>query len=194
MTQLFSNPRKTRSVRPLGAVDIEPVREAILAIPEEIWSGVSTSKPNPYQALGKTQHLMFRFVSSPKDWSQSYDLPTWADWRERIEPLMAQATAEYGYARGAFPRIMLARMPAGGVIHPHVDENRSAAWPHKIHVPIKTNPQVEFYVDPDVHHLQAGQAYEVNNRGVHAVRNLGAESRIHLIFEYYDQDQPVEGI
>ena len=189
---LYANPRKTRCVRHLGAVDISAVRDAIVAIPESVWAGESANKPNKYEALGATQHVMFRFVSQVDDWRESYDLPVWSEWRERLEPVLHEATATYGYARGGFPRIMLARMPAGGVIHPHVDANRSAAWPHKIHVPITTNSGVEFFVDPDTHHLQVGQAYEVNNRGLHGVRNVGQQPRIHLIFEYYDLDQPVE--
>ena len=37
-----------------------------------------------------------------------------------------------------------------------------------------------------------GEAFEVNNMGVHAVENNGDSDRIHLIFEYYDLDQPVK--
>ena len=35
-----------------------------------------------------------------------------------------------------------------------------------------------------------GDAVEVDNLGPHWVRNLGKSARIHLIFEYYDADQP----
>ena len=35
-----------------------------------------------------------------------------------------------------------------------------------------------------------GEAVEVNNMGFHAVENRGSTDRIHLIFEYYDLDQP----
>jgi aspartyl/asparaginyl beta-hydroxylase (cupin superfamily) len=107
-----------------------------------------------------------------------------------LEPVLAEATAGYGYARGAFPRVMLARMAPGGVIHPHRDQNQAAKWPHKIHVPLTTNEQVTFYVDGAGYHLGEGEAVEVNNMGVHAVENRGATDRIHLIFEYYDLDQP----
>ncbi len=189
---LYANPRKTRAVRSLGPIDIAPVRDAICALPDEIWAGENAKKVNKYEALGATTHVLFRFVSDVADWRGSYDLPIWNEWRERIEPLMRKATEPYGYTRGAYPRIMLARMAPGGVIHPHVDANRSAAWPHKIHIPIQTNPGVEFYVEPNTYHLEEGQAYEVNNRGPHAVKNNGAEPRIHLIFEYFDEDQPVE--
>ncbi len=39
-----------------------------------------------------------------------------------------------------------------------------------------------------------GETFEVNNLGVHAVENAGGGDRIHLIFEYYDPDQPVRGV
>ena len=177
-------------MRPLGPVDIEAVREEILAIPEAVWNQENAEKPNPFGSLDDTRHIVFRFVANFGDWRQSYDLPLWADWCDRIAPLLQQATAPYGYARGRFPRIMLARMAPGGVIHPHVDANPSARWPHKIHVPIQTNPQVRLYVEPEEYHFAPGHAYEINNMTRHAARNDGATDRIHLIFEYYDLDQP----
>ena len=55
-----------------------------------------------------------------------------------------------------FPRVMLARMAPGGVIHPHQDANPAAKWPHKIHVPIVTNDQVIFHVDGVGYHFGEG--------------------------------------
>ena len=185
-----ANPRKTLSVRHLGPVDIGPLREAVLRIPEQVWDADNASKPNRFGALGATRHIVFRFVSSHLDWRESYDRPLWPEWRDLIEPVMASATAPYGYARGAFPRIMLARMAPGGVIKPHQDQNPAAKWPHKIHVPLLTNPNVTFYVDGEPYHFADGEAVEVNNMGMHAVHNRGSADRIHLIFEYYDLDQP----
>ena len=186
-----TNPRKTPGIRPLGPVDISAIRADILAIPPAIWERENAHKPNKFEALDKTQHIVFRFIKSPLDATQSVDFPIWAQWRERLEPVLAQATRSYGYARATFPRIMLAKMDPGGIIHPHVDANPAAGWPHKIHVPIQTNPAVEFYIDPNTYHLEEGQAYEVNNRGIHAVKNFGETPRIHLIFEYFDLDQPM---
>ena len=184
------NPRKTTSVRPLGKVDISGIREAILAIPEDIWDAENADKPNRFEALDRTRHIVFRFVSNFQDWRESYDRPLWAQWRERLAPVLAEATRPYGYARAAFPRVMLARMAAGGIIKPHRDANPAAKWPHKIHVPIQTNDQVAFLVGDTEYHFPEGEAVEVNNMGVHAVRNGGDSDRIHLIFEYYDLDQP----
>lgn len=184
------NPRKTSSIRRLGTVDIARLREAVLALPESIWDAENAGKPNRFAALDATRHIIFRFVSNFTDWRDSYERPLWQEWKELLEPVLAAATADYGYANGAFPRVMLARMGPGGVIHPHRDENPAAKWPHKIHVPLQTNDDVAFFVDGTSYHFAEGEAVEVNNMGVHAVENRGESDRIHLIFEYYDVDQP----
>jgi hypothetical protein len=184
------NPRKTTSVRRLGRVDIARLREAVLAIPESMWDAENADKPNRFEALDRTRHIVFRFVSNFHDWRDSYDRPLWAQWRELLEPVLAQAVAPYGYACGVFPRVMLARMAPGGVIKPHRDANPAAKWPHKIHVPLLTNEQVTFFVDGVGYHFEEGEAAEVSNMAVHAVENNGSSDRIHLIFEYFDPDQP----
>lgn len=184
------NPRKTETVRRLGQVDIAQLRAAVLAIPEAVWAQENSTKPNRFDALDKTMHIPFRFVRDFDDWRVSDDMPLWSQWRGLLEPVLSQATAPYGYRRGGYPRIMLARMAPGGVIHPHRDGNPSAKWPHKIHIPLQTNPDVTFEIEGVAYFLPEGEACEVNNMGVHAVTNRGAADRIHLIFEYYDLDQP----
>src|SRR6478735_4695383 len=187
---MYPNPRKTSSIRRLGTVDIERLRDAVLDIPEAVWDQENAAKPNRFGALDATRHIIFRFVSDFNDWRRSDDKPLWTEWRPILEPVLAEATAGYGYDRGAFPRVMLARMQPGGVIHPHRDANPAAKWPHKIHVPILTNDGVVFFVDGTGYRLAEGEAVEVNNMGLHAVENRGDTDRIHLIFEFYDLDQP----
>lgn len=186
----YANPRKTATIRRLGAVDIAALKAAVLAIPESVWDAENAGKPNRFEALDKTRHIVFRFVDSTRDWRSSHDRAAWAQWRELLEPAMRAAVADYGYANGAFPRVMLARMAPGGEIKPHRDANAAAKWPHKIHIPLLTNDQVTFFVDGTGYRLPEGEAAEVNNMAVHAVRNDGDTDRIHLIFEYYDTDQP----
>ena len=190
MTAPYANPRKTQTIRRLGSVDISRLKEEILAIPESLWESEDSTKPNNFEALGRTRHIVFRFIDSLSDWRASHDLPLWQEWRDRLMPTLEQAVGDYGYARGAFPRVMLARMAPDGVIKPHQDANLAAKWPHKIHVPIQTNDGVTFYIDGVGHILPAGEAVEVNNMAMHAVTNAGDTDRIHLIFEYYDLDQP----
>jgi hypothetical protein len=189
-SEIRPNPRKTTSVRALGPVDIATLREAVLAIPEATWDAENAGKPNRFQALDATRHILFRFPERLSDWRTGQDRPLMEEWRSLLEPVLAAATATYGYERGDFPRIMLANMAPGGVIHPHRDTNASAKWPHKIHVPLTTNDKVTFYVEGQGYHFAEGEAVEVNNMGLHAVANAGDSNRIHLIFEYYDRDQP----
>ena len=187
---IHANPRKTPSARRLGAIEIAELRAAVLALPEAVWDAENAAKPNRFEALDRTRHIVFRFVSNLRDWRQSFDRPLWAEWRELLEPVLAQATAPYGYAAGVYPRVMLARMGPGGVIQPHRDANPAAKWPHKIHVPLLTNDKVTFTIEGKGYHFAEGEAVEVNNMGVHAVVNGGDTDRIHLIFEYYDPEQP----
>lgn len=187
---IYANPRKTTGVRELGPVDVSALLRAVMAIPEAVWDEENASKPNRFEALDRTRHVVFRFVSNFRDWRQAYDRPLMAQWRDLLTPVLEQAVASYGYASGSFPRIMLARMAPGSVIHPHRDANPAAKWPHKIHVPLTTNDQTTFFVEDQAYHFPVGQAFEVNNMGVHAVKNDGDTDRIHLVFEYYDVDQP----
>jgi hypothetical protein len=187
---MWPNPRKTTSVRHLGQIDIDELNHAVMAIPEHVWEAENAQKPNRFEALDRTRHIVFRFVSDTRDWRQSYDRPLWAQWQSKLMPIMMMAVQPYGYQRGMFPRVMLARMGAGGVIHPHRDANPAAKWPHKIHVPLITNDEVRFFVGGIAYHFNQGEAVEVNNMAVHGVENAGKTDRIHLIFEYYDMDQP----
>ncbi len=183
------NPRKTATVRRLGRVDVAALRRAVLAIPESIWQAENDVKPNRFSALDQATHIVFRFVCDFDDWRRSDNHRLWPDWQGLLQPVLTQAVADYNYARGSYPRIMLARLPPGGVIAPHRDANPSARWPHKIHVPLQTNDQCTFFIGGVGYHLPEGEACEVNNLDVHAVTNNGAADRIHLIFEYYDLDQ-----
>ena len=187
---MYANPRKTESIRRLGPVDIAALREAVLGIDEARWDAENADKPNRFEALDRTRHIVFRFVSNFQDWRDSYDRPLWAEWKGLLEPVLAQAVRDYGYTDAAFPRVMLARMAPGGVIKPHRDANPAAKWPHKVHVPLVTNDKVTFFVDGVGYHFPEGEAVEVSNMAVHAVENAGDTDRIHLIFEYYDRQQP----
>lgn len=185
-----ANPRKTTSVRALGLVDMAALQAAVAAVPTSVWDAENAMKPNKFDVLDQTRHIVFRFVDGPCDWRRSHDRPAWPAWRGLLEPVMAQAVQRYGYARGVFPRVMLALLPPGGEIKPHVDANPAARWPHKIHVPLSTNPGVTAFFGAHARHFAVGEAVEVDNLAPHWVRNGGDTDRIHLIFEYYDMDQP----
>jgi len=185
---------KTKNIRELGLVDITELRAKVLAIPDAVWESENNDKPNKFSALDRTEHVVFRFINSMHSHKTSHNRPLWDEWKEIISPVLNQITKPYGYTNGEFPRIMFAKMPAGAKIKRHIDAAPAAKFPHKIHVPLFTNDEVFFYVETSSRkthklHMVEGYGYEVNNNTYHWAENNGDKDRIHLIFEYYNENE-----
>jgi hypothetical protein len=183
----LASPKKTKTIRELGPVDISSIREDILNLPQEIWEVKDHDKPNKFDELGRTEHIVFKFIRDYDNHLDNFFYPIWDEWKSRLEPILETATKPYGYREGDFSRIMLAKLPAGGKIHLHIDPYKSSNCTHKIHIPIQTNPDVEFWINRKRYHLLEGSAYEVNNKALHGGMNRGSTDRINLIIEYYEK-------
>ena len=178
---------KTDFYNDLGAAEINALIERVKNIPESQWKSEDADKPNKYARLNDTRHIMFRFINYGDSVFDFHDYPLWDEWKAMLLPIMEQAADTLGYKKYCFPRIMLARLPAGGEISGHKDVDASH-YIHKIHVPLITNSKTMFHVGKKVRHLPAGEIVEVNNKRRHAVKNDGDQDRIHLIFECYNMD------
>jgi hypothetical protein len=189
MTQtVVDNPKRTKTVRELGPVDISSFKEDVINLSQEYWDKYDRIKPNYFGEFPTTQHIVFKFVANYHQLLPDLvEYPLWQEWQDRLEPVMKAVTEQYGYSQSCFGKIMLAKLRTGGKIGLHVDRPIESAYPHKIHIPITTNPQTKFFVGDQSYHFEVGQAYEVNNRDVHGAENLGDCDRIHLIFSYYDR-------
>lgn len=176
-------------IRDLGPVAdqlLGPVEDK-LAADSELWLRADPNKPNRFEAFkGSTLHIVFQFPIDLHSHRQSSYAPLWQEWQPVLTPLIAHVTAAYDYRQGRTARLMLARLLAGRNIARHVDNSPSADVPHKIHVPLTTNPQVRFLIGDGDYFLPRGRAYEVNNRKPHAVRNPSEFDRVHLIFDYFN--------
>ncbi|WP_347331860.1 aspartyl/asparaginyl beta-hydroxylase domain-containing protein [Marinimicrobium locisalis] len=53
----------------------------------------------------------------------------------------------------------------------------------RFHLPIDTNPSAEVHLDGDVYHLREGMVYLFNQGCVHSARNLGPDTRVHLVWD-----------
>ena len=179
---------KTDYFRHLGSADLTALIQRVEQIPETLWEAQNEAKPNKIAQLNETRHIMFRFIT---DTDRVFDFSNhpvlWDEWKDALLPIMRQAAAKLGYSDYRFPRVMFARVPAGGDISGHYD-GEASHYIHKIHVPLITNDKVLFRVGRKETHLPAGEIFEVNNKRVHAVKNGGTTDRIHLIFECYNTD------
>ena len=178
---------KPAGVRGLGPVAVDALAANVDRLSETVWRLHDARKENAFWCFHHTRHVIFRFhgASDPR---RFHSHPIWAIWRRLLLPVMAQASALYACAAPVFPKVMLARLEAGQVIDKHVDGGAANAYTHKIHVPLRTNPQAKLIVNDAEHHLAAGHAWEVNNLAPHGASNHGAQDRIHLIFEVFDND------
>ena len=178
---------KTNYFNHMGTADVDAVIERMKEIPESLWISENAEKPNKYEALSDTRHIMFRFFDGGDKVFDFDTHPLWNDWKGVLLPIMEKAAQNLGYKDYCFPRVMFARIPAGCEILPHTDDGASY-YIHKIHVPLITNPKTTFHIGKQARHLSVGEIVEVNNKRKHSVTNDGELDRIHFIFECYNMD------
>jgi hypothetical protein len=193
MIAILENPRKTETVKELGAVDISSIQEDILNLSQEYWDKYDRLKPNSWGVFSRTtQHIVYKFVTDyGAPFPDIVEYPIWEEWKSKLEPVMKAIVEPYGYSESTIGKVMLAKLSAGSKIATHIDDVVESVYPLKIHVPIKTNPHVKMFVGDGTYHFQVGKAYEMNNMAMHGVANDGEEDRIHLIFTYYDRQMNV---
>ncbi|MEM9853624.1 MAG: aspartyl/asparaginyl beta-hydroxylase domain-containing protein [Pseudomonadota bacterium] len=185
--------KKPKSVRKLAPVDPAPILERLNMLGERAWDAEDARKENTFECFHNTRHIIHRFTRGNHDVRDHYETPAWLIWRDLLLPVMAAASAPYGFAEPRYPKAMFARLQAGHVIDRHVDGAGSNLQGHKIHIPLVTNPKATFSVADESFHMPVGHAYEVNNISPHGAENHGETDRVHFIFEVYDAAQrPVD--
>ena len=80
--------------------------------------------------------------------------------------------------------VRLLRLAAGSVIREHCDDNlRLEDGEARLHVPLTTNDDVEFYVDNVRVIMEPGECWYLNLSLPHRVQNRGSLDRIHLVID-----------
>ncbi|MEZ5503564.1 MAG: aspartyl/asparaginyl beta-hydroxylase domain-containing protein [Halioglobus sp.] len=171
-------------LRELGAYDISPLRDTLLAQEEAAWLD-NTLRQQEYDVHQMTHSILMVFTDVSR-WPE-LEVQRQAGWdllAESAVPLMHRILADHYPPGGTIIRAMAARLQAGGVIKTHRDTHPSFHFGHRIHIPIVTNPRVRFMIDGRPYKLAVGQVYEINNQLPHSVMNKGAQARINFIFDY----------
>lgn len=82
-------------------------------------------------------------------------------------------------------RAVIARLPAGAKITPHVDLSPYFQKSLRIHIPVETNEQVWMFSRGQPHQMRAGEVWVLNNCAQHAVWNRHSTlPRTHLICDF----------
>jgi aspartyl/asparaginyl beta-hydroxylase (cupin superfamily) len=76
------------------------------------------------------------------------------------------------------------RLHAGAEIKPHRDQGLCLEQGEaRLHLPLQTNEQLNFYVDDKRVPMQAGDLWYINADQVHWVENKGQNARINLVID-----------
>jgi hypothetical protein len=82
-------------------------------------------------------------------------------------------------------RCLLARLPAGGSIAPHIDRAPYFSKTLRIHVPVESHDRAWMHCDGLAYLMKPGEAWALNNLAAHAVWNAHPVlSRTHLICDF----------
>ncbi|MDY6944577.1 MAG: aspartyl/asparaginyl beta-hydroxylase domain-containing protein [Pseudomonadota bacterium] len=82
-------------------------------------------------------------------------------------------------------RCLLARLPGGASIDPHIDRAPYFSKTLRLHFPIETHDQAWMIAGPLCYLMKPGEAWVLNNSGPHAVWNAAPQrSRTHMICDF----------
>lgn len=184
--------RIDEEARQLGQVDVSPLRDFISAGAAKLWH-FHCDMP----ALAACDRIILRHSRDYDfDFNDIVDWPLHDEFRALTDPILKQVTGALGKSK--ISALFVANLPAGEFIYPHVDKGEFLSVPSRIHIPLRTNPEVVYYIggvyvdsdDPDrMNHQQyarevrmaEGEIWEIDNMSYHSVANRGTSDRWHLI-------------
>lgn len=95
-------------------------------------------------------------------------------------PYIREVMAELG---GVWGRSRLMGLGIGAEVPEHVDAHYHWRTHLRIHVPVITNPQVEFTCGGETVHMAPGECWVFDSFRWHEVHNRGDERRVHLVLD-----------
>jgi len=101
------------------------------------------------------------------------------EWLSRcpyILEIMQALSATWGRCR-------LMGLEPGAIVPEHVDIHYYWRTHFRIHIPVVTNPQVEFTCDGTTINMKAGECWLLDSFFMHSVANRGTETRVHLVLD-----------
>lgn len=102
-------------------------------------------------------------------------------------PLLEKCTAVKSVIKVfqcALRSVRFLRLDRGTSIHEHRDDGMGPEFGLvRIHVPVITNDQVEFYLNGNLLRMKEGECWYVDFGLPHRVNNLGPADRIHLVLD-----------
>jgi hypothetical protein len=167
---------------PLGKIECSELTRKVLSLDEAAWLADSR-RQDDYDVHAQTQSIILSFCEGWPD-VKVFRAAGWDLLATEAQQVIDRVIEKHYPRGGTILRSMMARLPPGRRIARHTDGHPSFAVAHRIHVPLVTNPGVEFIVGDERLPPRAHYAFELNNLMAHSVVNRGDIARIHFIFDY----------
>lgn len=151
--------------------DAGRLRHEIDALPESAWSR------HPADFKGNSG---LPLVSSGGGVNDDYRAPLLPTQRLGELPYVRQVMAQFDTVIG---RSRILRLDAEAGVPPHVDGHYYWRTHTRVHIPVTTNPAVEFHCGDRFVNMAEGEAWTFDNWVLHKVVNDTPTRRIHLVFD-----------
>jgi hypothetical protein len=151
--------------------DAEALAREVRALPEAAWVPHATGFP------GNEAVRLVTVGGEPTDGFKGPMRPT-----QHLArcPCITEVMAELG---GVWGRSRLMGLGAGAEVPEHVDSHYHWRTHLRVHVPVMTNPNVEFTCGGETVHMAAGECWVFDSFRWHEVHNRGTERRVHLVLD-----------
>ncbi len=109
--------------------------------------------------------------------------PLYVKYYPLIEPILKELKEHYNFRQYA---AFLARLHPHTNIGMHPDSGNFLTLCHRVHVPLVTNPKIEYIIEDKKYYWKKGTIYEFDNTLLHGVSNKSNNHRIHLVINLYN--------
>ena len=150
-------------------LDAVRLRAEVAALPASAWA------PHPNHIEGNSSVRLISVDGGENDDVNGVMMPT-----PHLEalPYVRQILATFGVV---WSRSRLLRLAPGAVVPEHADINYHWFTRVRLHIPIITRPEVQFYCGDRAVHMAAGETWVFDNWRLHRVENPTPDERIHLV-------------
>lgn len=97
-----------------------------------------------------------------------------------VSPIISDLEEIYN---GRVGKALFINLVAGKKVEGHYDSGDYLGMARRTHIPIITNPDVDFIIEDETINMKTGECWEINNNRFHAVNNRSKNDRVHLLID-----------
>jgi len=184
----MNNIKKPKNILRIKRVNIKKIKSFLETLTENDWNEWNLRQKSFYVHRDtKSYPLLWSFHIENNNlvvYKKNIDSDIW----NVLKPELDFLSKKY---KGKIVKCMFALLPPEGKINEHLDSNNSLVLSHRVHLPLKTNRNVKFFVNKTLYNFKEGILYELNNQLLHSVENNSLQDRIHLIIDVLPDSQNV---